>query len=165
MHVVFDDNLLPRKDSCDDDDVGILQSNGGEPSSKVDEIPTKEEAQNPPLEALKDMTLEEREVAYPRELNYVKDGEILGDPSKGVTTRASLKNTCHHVAFISCIEPKIIKEALNDDYWILAMGFDILLRLDDKGDVSARDNGSGLSRLSRLVQISAERLAELLAYV
>ncbi|KAK8681104.1 hypothetical protein V6N13_053511 [Hibiscus sabdariffa] len=121
MHVVFDDNLLPRKDSCDDDDVGILQSNGGDPSSKVDEVPTKEEAQDSPLEALKDMNLEEREVAYPREHNYVKGGEILGDPSKGVTTRASLKNTCHHVAFISCIEPKNIKEALNDDYWILAM--------------------------------------------
>ncbi|KAK9042851.1 hypothetical protein V6N11_071206 [Hibiscus sabdariffa] len=36
---------------------------------------------------------------------------------------------------------------------------------DGQGDVSARDNGSGLGRLSRLVQISAERLAELLAYV
>ncbi|KAK8508417.1 hypothetical protein V6N12_020198 [Hibiscus sabdariffa] len=92
MHVVFNDNLLPRKDSCDDGDVGILQSNGGEPSSKVDKIPTKEKAQDPPLEALKDMNLEEREVAYPRELNYVKGGEILGDPSKGVTTRAFLKN-------------------------------------------------------------------------
>ncbi|KAK8548035.1 hypothetical protein V6N12_060962 [Hibiscus sabdariffa] len=121
MHAVFDDNLLPRKDSCDDDDVGILQSNGGEPSSKVNKMPTKEEAQDPPLEALKDMSLEEREVSYPRELKYVKGGEILGDPSKGVTTRASLKNNCHHVAFISCIEPKNIKEALNDDYWILAM--------------------------------------------
>ncbi|KAK9044453.1 hypothetical protein V6N11_058353 [Hibiscus sabdariffa] len=79
MHVVFDDNLLPRKDSCDDDDVGILQSNGDEPSSKVNEMPTEEEAQESPLEALKDMSLEE----------------------KG--------------------EPKNIKEALNDDYWILAM--------------------------------------------
>ncbi|KAK8986324.1 hypothetical protein V6N11_013818 [Hibiscus sabdariffa] len=30
IHVVFDDNLLPRKDSCDDDDdVGILEANGG----------------------------------------------------------------------------------------------------------------------------------------
>ncbi|KAK9037262.1 hypothetical protein V6N11_022181 [Hibiscus sabdariffa] len=61
------------------------------------------------------------EVSYPRELNYVKDGEILGDPSKGVTTRSSLRNTCNFVAFISCIEPKNINEALNDDYWILAM--------------------------------------------
>ncbi|KAL4385060.1 hypothetical protein GQ457_15G015850 [Hibiscus cannabinus] len=33
---------------------------------------------------------------------------------------------------------------------LLYRGFDILLRLDDKGDVSARDNGSGLGRLSRL---------------
>ncbi|KAL4297878.1 hypothetical protein GQ457_12G012560 [Hibiscus cannabinus] len=44
-------------------------------------------------------------------------------------------------------------------------GFDNLLELDDKGDVSARDNGSGLGRFSRLIQTSAERLAELLAYV
>ncbi|KAL4282700.1 hypothetical protein GQ457_16G018330 [Hibiscus cannabinus] len=47
--------------------------------------------------------------------------------------------------------------------WIL--GFDNLLELDDKGDVSTRDNGSGLGRFSRLIQISAERLVELLAYV
>ncbi|KAL4298231.1 hypothetical protein GQ457_12G010810 [Hibiscus cannabinus] len=47
---------------------------------------------------------------------------------------------------------------------LLSRGFDNLLELDDKGDVSARDNGSGLGRFSRLIQISAERLAELLAY-
>ncbi|KAK8663729.1 hypothetical protein V6N13_083536 [Hibiscus sabdariffa] len=121
IHVVFDDNLLPRKDSCDDDDVGILETKDGEQSSKVDEIPTKEEAHDPPLEALKDLSLEKREVTYPREFNYVKGGEILGDPSKGVTTRSSLRNTCNYVVFISCIEPKNIKEALSDDYWILAM--------------------------------------------
>ncbi|KAL4377705.1 hypothetical protein GQ457_02G026650 [Hibiscus cannabinus] len=44
------------------------------------------------------------------------------------------------------------------------LGFDSLLELDDKGDVSTRDNGFGLGRFSRLIQISAERLAELLAY-
>ncbi|KAL4291452.1 hypothetical protein GQ457_14G015630 [Hibiscus cannabinus] len=33
---------------------------------------------------------------------------------------------------------------------LLSRGFDILLRLDDKGDVSARDNWSSLGRLSRL---------------
>ncbi|KAL4376719.1 hypothetical protein GQ457_02G021170 [Hibiscus cannabinus] len=47
---------------------------------------------------------------------------------------------------------------------LLSRGFDNLLELDDKGDVSTRDNGSGLGRFSRLIQISAERLAELLAY-
>ena len=74
--MVFDDNLLPRKDSCDDDDVGIVEANDGGQSSKVDEIPIDEEAQDPPLEALKDMSLEEREVTYPREFNYVKGDEI-----------------------------------------------------------------------------------------
>ncbi|KAL4376323.1 hypothetical protein GQ457_02G022170 [Hibiscus cannabinus] len=43
---------------------------------------------------------------------------------------------------------------------LLSRGFDNLLELDDKGDVSIRDNGSGLGRFSRLIQISAERLAE-----
>ncbi|KAL4326131.1 hypothetical protein GQ457_11G022160 [Hibiscus cannabinus] len=48
---------------------------------------------------------------------------------------------------------------------LLSRGFDNLLELDDKGDVSTRDNGSGLGRFSQLIQISAERLAELLAYM
>ncbi|GMI76746.1 hypothetical protein HRI_001343900 [Hibiscus trionum] len=121
IHVVFDDNLLSRKESCDDDDVGIIDTIYGGQTSKEDKIPTKEEdSQKPPLEGLKDLAHEEKEVSYPRELNYVKDGEILGDPSKGVTTRSSLK-LMNHVAFLSCIEPKNIKEALKDDFWILAM--------------------------------------------
>ncbi|GMI98499.1 hypothetical protein HRI_003519200 [Hibiscus trionum] len=121
IHVVFDDNLLSRKESCDDDDVGIIDTIDGGQTSKEDKIPTKEEdSQEPPLEGLKDLAHEEKEVSYPRELNYVKDGEILGDPSKGVTTRSSLK-LMNHVAFLSCIEPKNIKEALKDDFWILAM--------------------------------------------
>ncbi|KAK8985024.1 hypothetical protein V6N11_082643 [Hibiscus sabdariffa] len=53
---------------------GILETNGGEQSSKVDEMPTKEEAQDPPLESLKDMSLEEMNVSYPRELKYGKGG-------------------------------------------------------------------------------------------
>ncbi|KAK8508672.1 hypothetical protein V6N13_116185 [Hibiscus sabdariffa] len=144
IHVVFDDNLLPRKDSCDDDDVGILEENGGEQSSKVDETPTKEETQDPPLEALKNISLEEREVSYPRELNYVKGGEILGDPSKGVTTRSSLRNTCNFVAFISCIEPKNINEALNDDYWILAMQ-------DELNQFERNESGNIVRNKARLV--------------
>ncbi|KAL4324117.1 hypothetical protein GQ457_11G031970 [Hibiscus cannabinus] len=47
---------------------------------------------------------------------------------------------------------------------LLSRGFDNLLELDDKGDVSARDNGSGLGRFSWLIQISAERLVDFQAY-
>ena len=36
---------------------------------------------------------------------------ILGDPSRGVTTRSSLRNTCEHAAFISQIEPKSFVDA------------------------------------------------------
>ncbi|KAH9716551.1 hypothetical protein KPL71_021497 [Citrus sinensis] len=46
---------------------------------------------------------------------------ILGDPSRGVTTRSSLRNTCEHAAFISQIEPKSFADAENDESWIMAM--------------------------------------------
>ncbi|KAH9735120.1 hypothetical protein KPL71_017636 [Citrus sinensis] len=44
-----------------------------------------------------------------------------GDPSRGVTTRSSLRNTCEHTAFISQIEPKSFADAENDESWIMAM--------------------------------------------
>ena len=52
--------------------------------------------------------------SHPKEL-------IIGDPSKGVSTRTSLQNFYNNVAFISQIEPKNFKEAEKDDFWILAM--------------------------------------------
>ncbi|KAH9734285.1 hypothetical protein KPL71_017316 [Citrus sinensis] len=44
-----------------------------------------------------------------------------GDPSRGITTRSSLRNTCDHAAFISQIEPKSFADAENDESWIMAM--------------------------------------------
>ena len=46
---------------------------------------------------------------------------ILGDIAKGVVTRRTLNNFCYYVAFVSQIEPKNVKEALQDDHWIMAM--------------------------------------------
>ena len=51
---------------------------------------------------------------HPKEL-------ILGDPSKGVTTRASTKNVYRHLVFLSQNEPKTFLDAEHDEYWILAM--------------------------------------------
>ncbi|KAH9679772.1 hypothetical protein KPL71_026267 [Citrus sinensis] len=50
-------------------------------------------------------------------------GKILGigDPSRGITTRSSLRNTCEHAVFISQIEPKSFADAKNDESWIMAM--------------------------------------------
>ena len=44
---------------------------------------------------------------------------IIGDPNSGVTTRSreNISNSC----FVSKVEPKNVKEALTDEYWINAM--------------------------------------------
>ncbi|KAH9762390.1 hypothetical protein KPL70_000794 [Citrus sinensis] len=46
---------------------------------------------------------------------------ILGVPSRGVTTRSSLRNTCEYAAFIFQIVPKSFGDAENDESWIMAM--------------------------------------------
>jgi hypothetical protein len=47
--------------------------------------------------------------------------QILGDISKGVTTRSRLANFCEHYSFVSSIEPFRVEEALQDLAWVLAM--------------------------------------------
>jgi hypothetical protein len=47
--------------------------------------------------------------------------QILGDTSKGVTTRSRLAIFCDHYSFVSSIEPFRVEEALQDPDWVLAM--------------------------------------------
>jgi hypothetical protein len=47
--------------------------------------------------------------------------QILGDISKGVTTHSRLANFCEHYSFVSSIEHFMVKEALQDLDWVLAM--------------------------------------------
>ena len=63
----------------------------------------------------------EKKPSFPRERLYIKYGEIISDPNQKVKTRSSYRNICKYVAFLSQLEPKNIKEALEDDHWILAM--------------------------------------------
>ncbi|GAV62791.1 hypothetical protein CFOL_v3_06314 [Cephalotus follicularis] len=56
-----------------------------------------------------------------REREYIKDNEVIGNPTEGVRTRSTLREYCDNVAFISNIEPKNVLDALNDDCWIVAM--------------------------------------------
>lgn len=46
---------------------------------------------------------------------------ILGDPSHGITTKTSIRNTYEHTALISRIELKSFSVAENDESWIMAM--------------------------------------------
>ncbi|MGH2313455.1 hypothetical protein, partial [Streptococcus uberis] len=60
----------------------------------------------------------------PKDWKYVKSHPkelIIGDTSKGVTTRNSLRNVCNYSAFLSQIEPKTIDDAIIDKYRIMAM--------------------------------------------
>jgi hypothetical protein len=47
--------------------------------------------------------------------------QILGDISKGVTTRSRLVIFCEHYSFVSSIKPFRVEEALLDPDWVLAM--------------------------------------------
>jgi hypothetical protein len=47
--------------------------------------------------------------------------QIMGDISKGVTTRSQLANFCEHYSFVSSIEPFRVEEALQDPDWVLTM--------------------------------------------
>jgi hypothetical protein len=47
--------------------------------------------------------------------------QILGDISKGVTTRSCLAIFCEHYSFVSSIEPFRVEEALQDPNWVLTV--------------------------------------------
>ena len=46
---------------------------------------------------------------------------IIGDITKGVTTRFKISNFCYHHAYVSQVEPKNTKDALLDKHWLMAM--------------------------------------------
>lgn len=47
--------------------------------------------------------------------------DIIGNPNKCVKTRKQLENLISNVCFTSTVEPRKVKEALNDPDWILAI--------------------------------------------
>ena len=46
---------------------------------------------------------------------------VPGSLRKGVITRRQLANYCEHHAFVSCVEPQKVYEALEDSDWLNAM--------------------------------------------
>ncbi|KAH9782035.1 Integrase catalytic domain-containing protein [Citrus sinensis] len=125
MHVTFDESnpSSAEKGVVNDDADGELQ----EESSKENQENAPHENQEDRQEEQTNMELEQQEGSsqtLPKEWRYVSSHPkdlILGDPSRGITTRSSLRNTCEHAAFISQIEPKSFADAENDEFWIMAM--------------------------------------------
>jgi hypothetical protein len=95
-------------------------------SSTMVHPPTQDEEQVPQEEACdqggaqeEQSVEEEAPLAPPTQVrttiqrNHPVD-QILGDISKGVTTRSRLANFCEHYSFVSSIEPFRVEEALQD---------------------------------------------------
>jgi hypothetical protein len=92
------------------DDVQVPQEEGQDQGGAQEEQVTEEEApQAPPTQ-----------VRTTIQRHHPTD-QILGDISKGVTTRSRLASFCEHYSFVSSIEPFRVEEALQDLDWVLAM--------------------------------------------
>jgi hypothetical protein len=89
-----DDEQVPQEEACDQ---------GGAQDVQVEE---EEAPQAPPTQ-----------VRAMIQRNHPVD-QILGDISKGVTTRSRLANFCEHYSFVSSIEPFRVEEALLDPDWV-----------------------------------------------
>jgi hypothetical protein len=96
------------------------------PPTRDDEQVPQEEARDQGGAQEEQVMDEEAPLAPPTQVratiqrNHPVD-QILGEISKGVTTRSCLANFCEHYSFVSSIEPSRVEEALLDPDWVLAM--------------------------------------------
>jgi hypothetical protein len=87
------------------------------PPTQDDEQVPQEEVRNQGGAQEEQVMEEEAPLAPPTQVratiqrNHPVD-QILGDISKGVTTRSRLANFCEHYSFVSSIEPFRVEEAL-----------------------------------------------------
>ena len=118
MHIVFDESNEKSsriEDACDDDAGAskMKELTINEENAKDDQ--EKEDREELPSTRPSDLPKEWRYVhGHPKEL-------IIGDPSKGVRTRSSIRNICDYLAFVSQVEPKSIEEAEKDSNRINVM--------------------------------------------
>ena len=117
IHVAFDETnpILPRKDILDDisDSLEGMHIHGEDHQGKGKG--NDEEFQIDETKTSADLPREWRISRY-----HPLDN-IIGDISKGVTTRHSFKDVCNNMDFVSLIEPKNLKEAIIDEHLIIVM--------------------------------------------
>src|ERR1051325_3593960 len=104
--ISFDDTGISSEDILKEDALEINQSKPVDKDEyEVEEGTAEVESLPPAWKSSKDHPLD----------------NILGDITKGVMTRSKISNFCYHFAFVSQVEPKNAKEALIDEFWLMAM--------------------------------------------
>ncbi|MCH86050.1 retrovirus-related pol polyprotein from transposon tnt 1-94 [Trifolium medium] len=123
INVIIDDMSTIRNPDVEIDDLSFMKT-----SDVADDVATPTQPESPKKndEAegnSKELEPEPATVSKGPSIRIQKNHPIdliIGDPVKGVTTRRSndaVANSC----FVSRIEPKNVKEALTDEFWIEAM--------------------------------------------
>ena len=116
MHVSFDESNTSKEEVviCDDDDsIDLPHENSCEGGKIVNPEQTHELSHQ---NGNDDGLLQEWRTHRDHPID-----NIIGDISKGVSTRLNLKDACLNMAFVSQVEPTKVAQALEDDQWILAM--------------------------------------------
>jgi hypothetical protein len=111
--IIIDGAGVPSEDIIKDQEEKHVEPHPEKAEEEPDQISEKKE---------EDHSINNNDL--PLEWKSSKDhpiDNILGDISKGVTTRSKISNFCYHFAFVSQIEPKTSKGALLNEHWFLEM--------------------------------------------
>ena len=117
IHVTFDETNITslRKEFLDDIANSLEGTHNEERNLKRKRDEENKDVQDDIVQENDDLPKE-----WKTSRNHPLDN-IIGDISKGITTRHSLNDLCNNMSFVSLIEPKNFKEAIIDDHWIVAM--------------------------------------------
>ncbi|CAM8889509.1 unnamed protein product [Rhodiola kirilowii] len=131
INVKVKDEVCIQAVSDDTDDSTSTGLETQSTSQQTEHDPTEDTSDNFPENPSSDETdavnLQENVTALQPSRQIARDhpiSEVIGSPSDGVQTHRNLSNSREWSAcscFLSSIEPKNIKEALLDEYWVLAM--------------------------------------------
>ena len=113
IHVVYDEtNSIVQGNSLEEDAAFLEKDSNLEKDIKAKELEQRKEIS----------TTMPKE--FPREWRTQTDlslDNIIGEISKGVSTRSRHRILCDNMAFISQVEPRNIDEALCDEHWLMTM--------------------------------------------
>ncbi|KAK0577509.1 hypothetical protein LWI29_034213 [Acer saccharum] len=114
-NVIIDDTRLKSKDHEEED---VLEDDS--PLERVVVTPNVGTSNEVTQPSTRVPNLDSNEPApWVRRLHNKED--VIGDVNEGVRTRRQIANLISFTCYTSQIEPKKVEEALNDEFWVLAM--------------------------------------------